>query len=155
MRLKPWTVNLSHRRPFSQTSGGGCVATVWGIVHPFHCATLRRTLTDKWPDGINSLSCWFWGMWGTAGASTTAHCTAGDFRDTENTWLWHESAPENNFTWSFWTCIPYGNKLMSYWSTLRHLCNFRPSDCNFSSLTYFSICRSFIFVISHNIYIYL
>lgn len=99
-RPKLWMLALRHQQPFSQTAGGGFATVLWGIVHP-QCATLGRTLTDKWADVINSLSCWFWGMWDSVGASKTTRCTAGFFSEMYSTWMWHVSASENNLTWTF------------------------------------------------------
>lgn len=74
LRWSAWaglcTLALRHRQPFSRTAGGDC-GPVWrGIAHP-HCATLGRTLTDEWPDVINSLSRWFWDKCGSIGAWRT------------------------------------------------------------------------------------
>lgn len=114
---KLWSHALRLRRqPFRQTAGGGCATVLWGIVHP-HCMTLGRALTDKWPEVINILSHWFWGMWGTISTSGTTRCTAGDFGDTYSAWMWHKSTRENNFTWAFWIWQRSLNQLFSCWAT--------------------------------------
>lgn len=82
-RLKLWRLTLRQLEEVAAWPWCG------GIVHP-HCATLGQTLTDEWPDMINSLSCWFWGVWGTFSASRTTCCTAGDFNDTRRARMWHK-----------------------------------------------------------------